>query len=164
MEAAPPSRLLKPPVYLCVLEQNGGVEAGVGLGDVEAAVVGHLLLQGAHVRWRRRRRTLSFTRPPSEIRRPVIQLTVDQLFFFADVGKQLLECLLVLDEALKRDDRAERSDVARSRSPERRAAGTTHAIRARALALLEASAVHFERLRPAGSKQEQTAVTLNRVS
>lgn len=37
-------------VYLCVLEQNGGVEAGVGLGDVEPAVVGHLLLQGAHVR------------------------------------------------------------------------------------------------------------------
>lgn len=40
-----------------------------------------------------------------------------QLFFFADVGKQLLECFLVLDETLKRDDTAEESDVARSRSP-----------------------------------------------
>lgn len=102
------------------------------------------------------------TQPPSEISRSLIQLTMDQLFFFADEGKQLLECFLVLDETLKRDDTAEQSDVARSASLERAAARTTHGIGAGALALLEASAVHFQRLRPAGSKQEQTAVTLNR--
>lgn len=78
----------------------------MGLGDVEPAVVGHLLLQGAHVRWGGRRRTLSLTQPPSRISRPVIQLTMYQLFFFADVGKQLLECLLVLDETLKREETA----------------------------------------------------------
>lgn len=89
-----------------------------------------------------------------------------QLFFFADVGKQLLECFLVLDETLKPDDTAEQSDSLplAAAGARRRAARTTHGIGAGALALLEASAVHFERLRPAGSKQEQTAVTLKRSS
>lgn len=100
----------KSSVYLCVLEQNGGVEAGVGLGDVEPTVVGHFLLQGAHERWRRRRRTLNFTRPGLKIIHSVIQLTMYQLFFFADVWKQLLECFFVLYEALKRDGTAKNSD------------------------------------------------------
>lgn len=37
--------------YLGVLEQHGRVEARVVLGDIEPAVVGHLLLQGTDVGW-----------------------------------------------------------------------------------------------------------------
>ena len=42
--------------YLSVLEQHWGVETGVGVGDVQPAVVGHFLLQGTDVCWERRRR------------------------------------------------------------------------------------------------------------
>lgn len=41
--------------YLGFLEQHRGVETGVGVSDVQPTVVGHFLLQGADVRWRRRR-------------------------------------------------------------------------------------------------------------
>lgn len=37
--------------YSRVFEQNGGVEAGVAVSDVQSTVVGHFLLQGADVRW-----------------------------------------------------------------------------------------------------------------
>lgn len=49
--------------------------------------------------------------------RSVIQLTVYQLFFFADVWKQLLECFFVLYEALKRDRHGKKLRLGNENSP-----------------------------------------------
>lgn len=40
--------------YLSVLEQNGGVETGISVSDIESTMVGHFLLQGTDVCWERR--------------------------------------------------------------------------------------------------------------
>lgn len=42
-------------VYLSVLEQNRGVETGMGVSDVQPTMVGHFLLQGTDVCWEGRR-------------------------------------------------------------------------------------------------------------
>lgn len=40
--------------YLSVFQQNGGVETGMGVGDVQSTMVGHFLLQGTDVCWERK--------------------------------------------------------------------------------------------------------------